>query len=301
MNFKFFSGLMLTGVVALSSCTIKSGDEPQAGKGRLVGISSMSVPMMSITYNNDGKVTQIADAFSGHKLTINYSSKTIELLEYDEYSEWDEITGDSKEVWYIENKTTWKNCEFDSNGYLLSANATEIVYDTDSNIMAQYDYMAKWIYNPNGNLSQFIIIDQQYGNEITDYEWNDGLLTKVFIDEHQYTIFSYDEDAPDNFNRQWVPWWGNGDPSFMCMSGLFGVAPVKLITSSYYKEGSETEKISYYYSLTDSGYIAAMRTTGEIDLTFNFNYVKTKGESDVEMTNRAPKKTNFKMFRKNRK
>lgn len=299
MNFKFISGLMLAGVVALSSCTIKDSDEPKAGEGRLVGISAMSMQFLSLTYNNEGKVTQLADAFTGTKVTIDYSAKSIEMLEYDDYSEWDEDAEDYIEKIYLENKTTWKNCVFDSNGYIKSADATEIDYDRDGNVMGQDAYPISFSYSPNGNITQFVIKDAQ-GDEITNYEWRDGLLNKVSW-EDGYVNYNYYMDGPDNYNRQWVPWWGNGDPSFLAMTGILGVAPVKLVTNTYMKDRSDTERMEYYYSLTESGYIAAMRTSGEAEYTFNFNYVKTKSQDEPMTLASNHKKSGFNMFRKKRK
>lgn len=290
--------LPILAIIALSSttvsCTIKNDDEPKPGKARLESITVMSIPFFAMTYDNSGRVIQFSDMMSYSKTTIDYSKRVMEILEYD-------ITykGDV----YLSSSLIWNGFEQNSNGYIISANATETDYDYGGNVTQEYKYPVKFEYNSNGNLTQFTIVDDVDGDEITNYEWRDGLLHKVTW-EGAYINYSYDS-APDNYNRQWVPWWG--DPSIYAISGLFGVAPVKLITNAFIKhENGETESMSFFYSMTESGYISGMIMGEEYDDSapvsyFNYKNTRGIGEVNFEKMHKNKRKSEFEFFHKKNK
>ena len=276
MNSKIFYGALIgaVGMIA-SSCTIKESDEPEVGSGRLESISSMTIPFLGITYDNSGRVTQISDAIMATKITVNYSANRLEWLEYN---------SDDGETTYIDYKTVWNNFETNSNGYITAANAVETDYERNGSIRQEYAYRVLFQYNANGNLTRFTIVDNEYGDEITNYEWRDGLLLETSYDDGNVT-YGYN-NAPNNYNRQWVPWWG--DPAQLALTGLLGVAPVKLISSARVNENYGYSETNYfYYNLTDAGYIASMKISGyDFDgMVFNFSYANTKSPEFFEFSN----------------
>lgn len=296
MNVKSAVYCLLGGLVlCTSSCTISDSDEPTVKSGRLQSINVMSVPFYAITYDASGRVIQLSDAISQTKTTIDYSAKRLQWEEFDE-----RYDRDGNLISYRSYKTIWNNFELNSNGCIVSAYATEIEYDYNGEENQRFEYPVTFDYDGNGRITRFTIVDPVDRDEITLYQWRDGLLNEV-VYEDEGIKFDY-TDAPQNFNRQWVPWWG--DPSSLAITGLMGEAPVKLISKSIINEGfGYSETSFFYYNLTDTGYISGLRMIDSYgdNLTFSFSYTNTRNEDLPFSFERHQGKRSFSMFHKRNK
>lgn len=283
-------GLMAGLALFLGSCTIsdKNNEPTEPGSAKLKTISLYGTVMTSYSYDSNGRLTNIGDLMTGSRIKISYSPFTMVYEGYhDEYFDTATPT----------EKITWSNIQTNSDGYMISANLRSEEYNYDSWGNTEYidEGVSTYTYDSEGHL---LSIQNNFTDgdvEVSSFTWENGLLTRMILDEDDFQIFTY-ENALPNVNYQWIPYWG--DLVYFC-SGLMGKAPSKYISTIEDYYGNQLENyVDYHYSLNEGGYVSQLQTLVDTDGTeyikFSFNYESTRAfEDNFKMENVGKKLSTF--------
>lgn len=271
---KFGTGLLAATSLILGSCTIHERDkEPtEPGSARLKTITLYGSVMTSLSYDSNGRLTNIGDLMTASRLKISYSPLTMVYEGYHE-SYFDMAT--------LTEKITWSNIKTNADGYIISADIHSEEYDF--NDFGEDDIYidngaSTYTYDSQGHLQKIEILYTDGILEVTDFVWKDGLLTQMTLDEDYYQIYTY-ENALPNINYQWIIYWGD---LFYFSSGLLGKAPSKYIsTIQDFDHGYPDNYADLHYQLNEAGYVSSLQMLEDMDgseyVKFSFNYESTRG------------------------
>ncbi len=273
-KFLFIAGLAL---IMFSGCTVSEPDmaNGEPAKFRLVSVKSMGMTLISVNYDNQGRMTKIN---YGNEIVYEFSYEgtsttpsEVVSLAYETYDVND------KEVRKLDTKTIWNNIHVNSDGYITGCSVKEwgwyyedhYNYDTEKYelvlVSEDFDeYHGTIVYDNHGH-----IIDATALGDGMTYEWSGDLLMSASDDD--ITVrFTYSD--VDNVNLQWDP--NNEILGPIAISGFFGKAPAKFVKSAQFS-GDMDEKIQYSYSLLDNGLINMCRVLSSDNDGFEpvLNYV----------------------------
>lgn len=283
---KVLSICLAGATLGLASCTLSEPDEVSgdAADLRFAGYTSYGVKLMAVSYDDNGRVTEIKRG-SDYTYTLSYigSSTVPSEIVCEEYASAYNSEED-KEVRYLSEQSSWTGIQPKNGKYLGKFNVVNTYY-ADYNASAETTYgTMEFIYDAEGHITQEIIIETTGG--ITDtktrnFVWNnDGLLTEW----RDGTGISYKESAEyaysdvENVRGQWDP--NNNVFGPLTITGLLGNAPSRFMRSEkMFRSGSQTNFCQYAYVLMDNGLIKMAKMSGDdgdddVALVFNFQYEK---------------------------
>ena len=235
------------------SCTLSEPDalSGNGSTGRLDSISFMNQSMYYFSYDNEGRMTEIASPYAEMKILIQYDPIVITMNDYTE--DYDYET--EKYTLRLSDQIVMKNVVTDANGNITAYDATEYRYDEYGNVISSETdtYHQTLQYDSNGHL---IYMSDPDGQTPSRYVWDNGCLMSCnMTDEGGYT-FEYSDI--ENKTKEWCPLWG--DPATLFMTGLFGNGPDRMVSRVVYNDGPYTDINLYFaYKLNTAGQISAIR------------------------------------------
>lgn len=245
--------------LTMTSCTL---DDPENSKATgdnasLSYITLAGAKAITYDYDTQGRLTSIASLLYGIDVNISYNPLTIEYIERDETSTWDEATDDYVYHLYISSRTVLSDIQLNSNGYITQCTETETNYNSNGVTTSHSTSSVYYTYNSKNQL-----IKSNYGslnsNDYTIFEWDSkGNLTYTTdsdssINQRETVSITYSDT--ENAHSQWSFFWVEfvGD----MLTGYFGVAPAYLPSSFSYQYGTNTPEVTQLsYKLNNAGYI----------------------------------------------
>lgn len=250
MNIKKIGRLFLAASLLgmMTSCHLSEPDNlNNSGNGstKVKEIYMFGITAVSVKYDSKDRVTAINAPNFDFKLNITYDGN--------------QIKGMSGSV--DESEMIFTDIKLNSQGFIESF--TIIESDEPAPTFTKFEYDAQ------GHLLR----QYQDGEVVYTYTWNSGLLTRV--DEHapdhaMHVAYTYGDIK--NEKLQWSPFW-YGTNGFFNLTGFFGVAPSKYITSATDLSGEYHTVERYDYRLNSYGLIQAERANIEGEtLTLTYYY-----------------------------
>lgn len=275
---KFFSFLLLAALF-MCSCTVSEPEmEGDPSKVRLVAVKSMGVTLISVNYDNQGRITKIN---SGNELIYEISydgvSSAPSKIVCDEY---DTFYVNDRDVRQLVSQAVWDNIQVNSAGYITGCSVSETdwyyetEYDHDTGKArlvqhsADHDSYAISASYSNGHMTKF-----EDDEDVKVYNWQGDLLTSVF----DGTTLNFTYSNVENVCLQWDP--NNEVFGPIAITGFFGKAPSRFVKTAEY-DSEYGERIQYSYALLDNGLINMCRVLDSYEYDFepvlNFIYEKVK-------------------------
>lgn len=259
---KFIKLALITGIsLSIASCHVSDPDFeniPDTNQKVLIeSITFQNVPITQYSYDSQNRITEITSM--PFKVNIGYNPMSLTLCEFDE---------DNKSE--IIEKSTWKDIEVNTQGYITKAVMDVYEYGTLTD-----NYIVLFQYDAKGHLTEIQRIDEYPSTTVLTWDEEGRLLRSSETGSDGNIHLEYEYYSTPNTHGQWVPTIQIIN-TVIEATGLFGVAPSYLIKSYSFNENNYYfSQYFYNYRLNDNGHIVQSQVSSDgYTILLNWHYSK---------------------------
>lgn len=260
---KIFAGALTLLAVLTVSCTVsepESDGTPTGNNARLVSLSYYGINFMKVSYDRQGRVTEIRTGGSEEYDLYQFSYDPFEVMceEWGEVTHYNETTGAWTNSTELRERDRWHDIKLSTSGYITAMHVTSVDYTVAD--MPEGDASTSHVlchYDDEGHLTRI-----NADSDVTVYHWDpQGRLTSV-----EYTEADTDHNGSykatwkyssfANTHLQWDPMLPFLGP--VQITGIFGKAPSYFVQSvvTEYTNQQYTESAQFSYRLNSNGFVS---------------------------------------------
>lgn len=269
---KIFAGALTLLAVLTVSCTVsepESDGTPTGNNARLVSLSYYGINFMKVSYDRQGRVTEIRTGGSEEYDLYQFSYDPFEVMceEWGEVTHYDETTGAWTNSTELRERDRWHDIKLSTSGYITAMHVTSVDYTVAG--MPEGDASTSHVlchYDDEGHLTRI-----NADSDVTVCHWDpQGRLTSV-----EYTESDADHNGSykatweyssfPNTHLQWDPMLPLVGP--VQITGIFGKAPSYFVKSvvTQYTNQQYTEEMQFSYRLNSNGFVSQSLYGDEYD------------------------------------
>lgn len=269
---KILAGALMLMAMLTVSCTVSEPDStgtPTGTDARLVSLSYYGINLMHVSYDGQGRVTEIRTGDPEEYDLYRFSYDPFEVVneEWGRVSRYDENAGVWVDVTELRERDRWHDVKLSTSGHITAMHVTSVDYTVAD--MPEGDASTEHVlchYDDEGHLTRI-----NSGSDVTVCHWDpQGRLTSVEYTEGDadhngsYTAeWKYSSFA--NTHLQWDPMLPLVGP--VQITGLFGKAPSYFVQSvvTQYTHQQYVEKTQFSYRLNSNGFVSQSLYGDEYD------------------------------------